>query len=162
MTNNEIAMQLLKKMEASNDEWRTAAVFRENPMLQSALASHLAYSVGSAPLNYVSAAISDRRDTDAVVRVIAFTEEHIIVISNDGSTTSMIVPRGALQAVVLHEVPQLLNNDYAGGYRFRVELDYGSAMAAGPKIMLGHAYQSDPNKSELADFLPHLFEDLHR
>lgn len=162
MTDTEVAMELHRQVQSSNEEWSTAAVFRKHTRLKSAIASHLAYAVRSTSLEYVSATISDLKDDDAVVRVIAFTPDTVVVITDTASPTSTVIPRSALKSVSLHEVPQLLGNDWTGGSRFRVGLDYGSVLPEEPPITLGHAYQTGPNAFALEGFIPSLLDDLQR
>lgn len=163
LADTEVAKELYRKVRSANEEWSSAAVFQEHDWLGSAIASHLAYAVGSTSLMYLSATISDRQSRDAVVRVVVFTSDRVIVVSYAEAITTTVASRSTLRAIKLHEVPQLVDNDWGAGSRLRVSLDYGEVgLPDEPLIALGHDDQTRPNASELETFLPSLFDDLVR
>lgn len=162
MTDAATAIALHRKVQSANAEWLTAAVFRKHTGRKGAVASHLAFIVQSQELEYVSATISDREDAEAVVRVIAFTADKVIVIDASEATTTTVVPRMALVGLTLHDTPRLLENEVTVSGDLRIGLDYGPVLSSGPAVTLGHKDQTSGNAAELAAFLPALLTDLQQ
>ena len=162
MTDYDIAMALNREVQNSNTHWNTAEVFRERPTLKPVLVSLLAYSVGKATVLYLHATIADATDPDALVRITAFTDETIAIVTGFKSPSARTLSRSSLQAITIDEAPNLLSSDWSTSKALRLSLDYGEALGDVAMVTLGHELQTPKNVSELETFLPTLQADLLR
>ncbi|WP_159571650.1 hypothetical protein [Curtobacterium sp. 18060] len=159
MTTYEVAMKLTRELRSVNTAWDSADVFTARSVLKSSLASLLAHSVGESNVCFLHATISEVNTADALVRVIAFTDETLTIVFDDGAPSALVLPRRALRGITLHDAPNLLGNDPGSHDALRLSLDYGDA-SGDAIITLGHALQTPRNITELQAFMPSLQSDL--
>ncbi|MEV7761811.1 hypothetical protein [Curtobacterium flaccumfaciens] len=162
MADYESAIQLNRDLGSANTAWNTADVFKARSVLKSTLASLLAHSVGTSKVLFLHAAISKVDTADAHVRVIAFTNDQVVIVDGHGSPTALILARSALVGLAMHDAPNLLGSDPGSSNALRLSLDYGSAAAGHASITLGHGLQTPRNVTDLEAFLPELQADLLR
>lgn len=162
MTNYDTAVALNRQVSNSNTHWHHAEVFEHRPELRREIASLLAYTVQDAEPAFVHAAFSDTNAADAEVVVAVFTDQTLVLVEGTTTATATIVPRSALQAVRVDQVPDLIGDSWPRGDALRVSLSYRPTFGSEVTVELGHTRQTPENARAMVDFLADLQGDLLR
>jgi hypothetical protein len=152
MIDRETVQAMRKKIEDSSRDWYSDVFFDERPKLLNKIPCHLAFAVGKATIDYLTARVSTTQDS---ADVLAFAGSRIVWVHASGLgsdvSTSLFTAR-QIESLRLNSVPNILAGPHESEGKYEILLRIG-----GEDFTLPLSDSDSPsNLLELENYLPTL------